>query len=79
MARILIGDSHTGLRPLGKEKILHGTFDGDICGLKLDNGCVIFDDNQANYHTKDGREFAEVIEMEDDEIHGQIIGYVEII
>ena len=80
MARKMIADARTGLRPLGKETVLTGIFDGDTCGLKLENGCLIFDDGQPNYHTKDGREFAEVLELEDEEdgISGLIVGYVEI-
>ena len=48
--------------------------------MQLENGCVIFDDDRPNYHTQDGREFAEVLELEDeaDGISGVVIGYVEI-
>ena len=42
--------------------------------LELENGCVIYDDGRPNYHTRDGREFAEVIEVQS----GEIVGYTEI-
>ena len=75
----MIADARRGLRPLTNEPILHGIFDGDTRGLKLENGCVIFDDGKPNYHTRDGREFAEVVELESDQIHGEIIGSVELV
>lgn len=80
MARTMIADARTGLRPLNEEEVLTGIFDGDTCGLKLENGCLIFDDGRPNYHTSDGREFAEVLELEDEDdgISGLIVGYVEI-
>lgn len=78
MARKMIADARTGLRPLNGETILHGIFNGDLRALELENGCVIFDDNRPNYHTRDGREFAEVLECEDDTDSGMIIGYVEL-
>ncbi|WP_394273649.1 hypothetical protein [Butyricicoccus sp.] len=80
MSRMMIADERTGLRPLNNEPVLSGIFDGDTCGLRLENGCVIFDDGQPNYHTQDGREFAEVLELEDeaDGVSGLIAGYVEL-
>lgn len=80
MARSMIADARTGLRPLQWEPVLTGIFNGDLRALQLENGCVIFDDNRPNYHTQDGREFAEVLELEDaeDGVSGLIIGYVEI-
>ncbi|MCD8357304.1 MAG: hypothetical protein LUE11_12160 [Clostridia bacterium] len=80
MARNMIADARTGLRPLQDELILTGIFNGDLCALELENGCVIFDDDRPNYHTRDGREFAEVLELEDetDGISGLVIGYVEV-
>lgn len=80
MARNMIADARTGLRPLQQETVLSGIFNGDLCALELENGCVIFDDDRPNYHTRDGREFAEVLELEDeaDGISGLVIGYVEI-
>lgn len=80
MSRIMIADAHTGLRPLKEEPVLCGVFNGDICALELENGCVIFSDDRPNYHTKDNREFAEVLELENenDGISGLIVGYVEI-
>ncbi|MDD6612168.1 MAG: hypothetical protein PUE91_08205 [Clostridiales bacterium] len=80
MARNMIADARTGLRPLQDETVLTGIFNGDLRALQLENGCVIFDDDRPNYHTRDGREFAEVLELEDaaDGISGVVIGYVEI-
>ncbi len=80
MSRIMIADARTGLRPLQDEPILSGIFNGDTIGLELENGCVVFDDDRPNYHTADNREFAEVLELEDeaDGIGGLLIGYVEI-
>lgn len=80
MSRKMIADARTGLRPLQQETVLTGIFNGDLRALQLENGCVIFDDDRPNYHTRDGREFAEVLELEDmkDSVSGLIIGYVEI-
>ena len=80
MARSMIADARTGLRPLQDETVLTGIFNGDLRALQLENGCVIFDDDQPNYHTRDGREFAEVLELEDeaDGGSGVVIGYVEV-
>ena len=80
MARSMIADARTGLRPLQGETVLPGIFNGDLRALQLENGCVIFDDDQPNYHTRDGREFAEVLELEDeaDGVSGVVIGYVEV-
>lgn len=80
MAWKMIADARTGLRPLQEETVLNGIFNGDLRALQLENGCVIFDDDQPNYHTRDGREFAEVLELEHeaDGVSSVIIGYVEI-
>lgn len=80
MTHKMIADARTGLRPLQEETVLSGIFNGDLRALQLENGCVIFDDNQPNYHTRDGREFAEVLELEKDidGVSGVVIGYVEI-
>lgn len=80
MSRIMIADERTGLRPLGDEPVLSGIFNGDVSALELENGCVISPDDRPNYHTVDGREFAEVLELEDDAdgISGLLIGYVEL-
>lgn len=80
MPRKMIADERTGLRPLKQKPVLSGVFDGDTCGLRLENGCLIFDDGRPNYHTEDGREFAEVLELEDgpDGTIAQIIGYVQV-
>ena len=74
MAKYKISDALTGLRPLLGQPILEGIFNGDLRALELENGCVIYDDGQPNYHTRDGREFAEVIEVKS----GEIVGYTEI-
>ena len=74
MAKYKIADARTGLRPLSEKSILEGIFNGDLRALELENGCVIYDDERPNYHTRDGREFAEVIEVQ----AGEIVGYTEI-
>jgi hypothetical protein len=81
MKQIRIADERTGARPLGNAKILSATFDGDHPNyLTLENGCRIFCDERPNYHTVDGREFAEVQELEKTKngVEGVIIGYTEI-
>lgn len=80
MSRKMIADAHTGLRPLQNEQVLGGIFNGDLRALELENGCVIYSDDRPNYHTTDGREFAEVLELEDDAdgVSGLVIGYTEI-
>lgn len=80
--RIVIADERTGIRPLNDAPILTATFDGDHPDyLTLENGCRIFCDSRPNYHTEDGREFAEVQELEQtkDGLEGVIIGYTEIV
>ncbi|MDO5547317.1 MAG: hypothetical protein Q4F79_02395 [Eubacteriales bacterium] len=82
MKQIRIIDERTGARPLGDAEILSATFDGDHPDyLTLENGCRIFCDDRPNYHTEDGREFAEVQELEKtkDGLEGVIIGYTEIV
>ena len=81
MSRKMIADARTGLRPLQDEQILCGIFNGDLYALELENDCVIYADDRPNYHTKDNREFAEVLELENetDGVSGLVIGYVEII
>lgn len=76
MPRQVIADERTGIRPLKDETVLYGIFNGDVCALELENGCIIFSDDRPNYHTEDNREFAEVLEIEG--ISGEIIGYVEV-
>lgn len=79
--RIIIADERTGVRPLCCEEILSGIFDGDHPGyLTLENGCRIACDDRPNYHTDDGREFAEVQELEQTSggLEGIIIGYTEV-
>ncbi|MDO5785455.1 MAG: hypothetical protein Q4P20_10385 [Eubacteriales bacterium] len=80
MSRKMIADERIGLRPLQGEPVLCGIFNGDLCALELENGCIIYSDDRPNYHTKDGREFAEVLELEDDadSVSGLVIGYIEI-
>lgn len=79
--RIIIADERTGPRPLDRAPVLSAIFDGDHpdC-LTLENGCRIFCDDRPNYHTHDGREFAEVQELEQTKsgLEGIIIGYTEI-
>ena len=81
MPRHMIADGRTGLRPLRDEPVLCGIFNGDLRALELENGCVIYEDDRPNYHTRDGREFAEVLELEDesDGVSGLVVGYVELI
>ena len=80
MKRKIIADEQNGVRAWAGERILCGTFDGDICALRLENDCVIYADDRPNYHTRDGRVFAEVLELEDetDGIGGLVIGYAEL-
>ena len=82
MTKTLIADERTGPRPLGDAEILCATFDGDHPNyLTLENGCRIFCDDRPNYHTEDGREFAEVQELEPSAggVEAVIIGYTEIL
>ena len=81
MKQIIIADERTGSRPLDGAEILCATFDGDHPDyLTLENGCRIFCDHRPNYHTDDGREFAEVQELEKTRggVEAVIIGYTEV-
>lgn len=80
MKRKIIADERNGVRSWTGEPILCGTFDGDTCALRLENNCVIYADERPNYHTQDGREFAEVLELEEeaDGLGGLVIGYAEV-
>ncbi len=77
--RIVIADERTGIRPIGDAEILNAIFDGDHPDyLTLDNGDrIACDDALPNYHTKDGREYAEVQEHEytSEGIEVLLIGY----
>ncbi len=82
MKYVVIADERTGARPIGNAEILSATFDGDHPDyLTLENGCQISCDERPNYHTPDGREYAEVQELEHtpNGLEGVIIGYTEII
>ena len=77
--RKMIADERTGLRPLNGETVWTGIFDGDLCAIRLENGCVIDAGSGPNYRTRDGREFAEVLALTGAQPDsGEIIGYVEI-
>lgn len=78
MSRFMIADVRTGPRPLQDQPILCGIFDGDQGTLALENGCTLFADARPNYHTKDGREFAEVWEVDETDDSAVVIGYTEI-